>query len=241
MKKEEKKLDINTELRSFIKENEMRYFVFNDCGKIFIKKAFKVTLRDKDYFVRFSYGFRPYVLTTNEVKNYLFKTMEEAKAKAEQLRAEQRKKAQKDKEKIDEVTEFLSKTFLWDMKEDNKIKDEYKEFVNNIIRLYECTSYLSDSDRGYISILENYIRTGSIYSQAMSFRKESVVRVKYGRDGSVALTLTNGMEITPASDKVARLVKLIFGGACDSWYNKSVSYPGIDHDKIVQPSKVKEL
>lgn len=215
----------------------MRYFVQDTV----IHKTYKVTLEGKgEYWVWFSYGISPEVLTERDKKT-LFTTMAEAKALVEKRRAE--KKRKKEEEKADkakrlEITiDFLKRTQWWDMKtgygDDAKIKPEYEPLVKAVKDIYEDlpNKVKGYTEEAYIDNLTRYIRTGMFYSQGMAFSKEQVVSVKYGADESVQVELTNGMKIIPVSPAVAALIRVVFGSR-DSWAYNTVKYPKGNKDEI---------
>lgn len=236
----EKEKSTIKEIKRFIRMNEMRYLVHASCDSVYVRKAFKVALNDADHWVYFRYGTSPEVATPTEVKKRLFATMEEAKAKAEEMRAaikeRKAKEAERKKAKINEVTDFLNRLSVWEMenRNDRDIKDEYKALVERIVELYGCLRYIQRRDISeYVELLENYIRTGSICSQALSFPKSQIASVKYGKEGSVEVCLTNGMRITPKNKNVARLIKVVMGSS-GGWEYNSIMYPEGDHDKVVE-------
>lgn len=235
----EKKTNSTTGIRRFIATHEMRYIVKEAYGGAMkIKKAFKVALADGEHWVYFDYD-TPKVATPTEVSKDLFKTIEEAKARAEEKKAAKKEKeakiAEGKKKKLKDVTAFLSHLSVWDMEDPNdrnNFKEEYKELVERIVTMYSNMSYCQRNDGSeYIVLLENYIRTGSIRSQALSFQKSQVVSVKYGKDGSIEVLLSNGMRITPKNHNVARLIKLVMGES-GGWTYNYITYPKDDHDKV---------
>lgn len=222
------------ELRKFIMTHEMRYLVREEGGVMAIKKAYRIVLEDGEHFVRFRYSTIPVVLTQTEVKKYLFKTMEEAKAKAKQMKEAREAKKKKDIENLREALAYMESLSYFDVVEDNRrTREEYRDIVISIDRLYN--RYMpndSNDEYNYIRVLENYIRTGSITTQGISFQKQQVVSVKYGKDGSVEIKLTNGMTIIPASRQVTRLVRLVMGDTLDGWHYTNVSFPRGDRDNV---------
>lgn len=215
----------------------MRYFVQDTV----IHKTYKVTLEGKgEYWVWFSYGISPEVLTERDKKT-LFTTMAEAKALVEKRRAEKKRKEEEekaDKAKRLEITiDFLKRTQWWDMKtgygDDAKIKPEYEPLVKAVKDIYEDlpNEVKGYTEEAYIDNLTRYIRTGMFYSQGMAFSKEQVVSVKYGADESVQVELTNGMKIIPVSPAVAALIRVVFGSR-DSWSYNTVKYPKGNKDEI---------
>lgn len=231
------------QLRDFIKSHEMRYFVEHSdySGQTRIKKAFKVEINNAEYWVHFFYGDRP------EIKDerILLKTMDEAKAKAKKLRDEYQKKkkesADKRKATLEYVTNLLN-SFRWynyikDYKT-NEINPDAQPFADAIKRVYEDMPNIEkDDDKTYIKLLENYIKNGTIYTQAISFRKEHVVCVKYGDSGVVQIELINGTTITPKSNGVKSLIRKIFGGRLDTWSYKDIKEPCDKYDKIKEPKR----
>lgn len=226
-------------LRDIIMSHEMRYFVSGNISSyILIKKAFKVLVSGSVYWVNFQYGTYTNVLTPSEVKNRLFETMAEAKAKADELKAERRKVQKKNNEKAKADMEFATNflgSFRWYDYTDNNdsVKPEAKEFAKYLKSAYDrMPSKERDDDNTYIKLLERYIRTGTIYSQGIAFRREQIVSVKYGEYGlCVEIELTNGKTIIPATESVTKLIKTIFGNN-DSWYYTEIKMPENGKDKI---------
>lgn len=229
------------QLRDFIKSHEMRYFVEHSdySGQTHIKKAFKVEFNNNEYWVHFAYGDRPVIMN----ERILLKTMEEANAKAMKWRNEyQRKKKEasdKRKERLEDTVKFLN-DFSWfpysDLKTD-EIKPKGQPLAEAIRRVYErMPRREKDDEQTYIKLLENYIKHGTIYTQAMSFRKEHVVSVKYGEYGAVEIELINGATIIPKSNAVTNLIKTIFGGRLDTW-SYDVKEPTDKFDKMEEPKR----
>ena len=229
--------DLRKDIKDFIKQHEMKYFVHETI----IHKAYKVTLEGKgEYWVWFSYGMSPEVLTERQAKS-LLSTMDEAKALADKRRAVIKKK--EDEEKADakrrlvEATEFMEKLRWWDMKkgygDNEEIKPEYERLVKAVKDVYGDipNKFKGDTSEAYIYHLTRYIRTGMFYSQGLAFSKDQVVYVKYGSDGSVQVVLLNGVKVTPVSSAVSALIKLVFGER-DSWSFTNVKYPKGDKDEI---------
>ena len=92
-------------------------------------------------------------------------------------------------------------------------------------------------EQTYIDLLENYIKHGTIYTQAKSFRKEQVVSVRYGENGAVEVELVNGTTIIPKSNAVTNLIKTIFGHRLDTWSYSDVKEPTDNFDKIETPNR----
>lgn len=225
------------QLRDFIKSHEMRYFVKHSdySGQTLIKKAFKVEINNVEYWVHFAYGDRPEI----KDKRTLLKTMEEAKAKAMKWRDEyQRKKkeaADKRKERMEDVVNFLNDFRWYDYKDWNseEIKPHGLPIAEAIKQVYaNMPRREQDDEQTYIRLLENYIKHGTIYTQAISFRKEHVVSVKYGNNGAVEIELINGTTIIPKSNSVTNLIKTIFGDRLDTWSYNEVKEPTTKFDKI---------
>lgn len=223
------------QLRDFIKSHEMRYFVDSSYDHVCIKKAFKVEINNDAYWVYFAYGDRPEIVSDNK----LIKTIGEANAKAEKLREANRKKKKEDadnrKAKFEEVTKYLERFCWYDYKDyrNDCVKPEAKPFADAIKNLYlGLPSKEKDDDKTYIGLLERYIKTGTIYTQALSFRKENVVCVKYGKDGAVHIELINGTAFIPMSESVTKLIKAIFGDRFDGWQYNDVEMPKGDHDEF---------
>ena len=227
------------QLRDFIKSHEIRYFVEHYySGQTHIMKAFKVEINNNEYWVYFAGGARP------EIKDerILLKTMEEAKAKAQKLRDEhqQKKKKAADKRKamLEDVTKFLNDLSWYDYRDwpSEEIKPKGQPLAEAIKRVYASMPRTNkDDEQTYINLLENYIEHGTIYTQAMSFRREHVVSVKYGEDGAVEIELINGTTITPKSNAVTSLIKTIFGERLDTWSYNNVKEPTDKFDKIEEP------
>ena len=230
------------QLRDFIKSHEMRYFVEHSeyNGRTYIRKAFKVEINNVEYWVCFAYGDRP------EIKDerILLKTMDEAKAKAQKLRDERQKKkaeaANKRKAELEDVTNFLN-DFNWYRYQDwnsEEIKPQGQPFAQAIKRVYaNMPRREKEDEQTYISLLEYYIKHGTIYTQAKSFRKEQVVSVRYGEQGAVEVELVNGTTIIPKSNAVTNLIKTIFGDRLDSWSYNDVKEPTDQFDKIETPKR----
>lgn len=229
------------QLRDFIKSHEIRYFVEHpDCiGQTCVKKAFKVEINNNEYWVHFAYGCRP------EIKDerILLKTMEEAKAKAQKLRDEHQQKkkkvADRRKARLEDVTKFLLHDFSWyDYVDWNRqeIKPNGQPIAEAIKLVYDNMPWREkDYEHTYIKLLENYIKHGTIYTQAMSFRKDHVVSVKYGEHEAVKIELINGTTIIPKSNAVTSLIKTIFGERLDTWSYNNVKEPTDDFDKTEEP------
>ena len=225
------------QLRDFIKSHEMRYFVEHSdySGQTHIKKAFKVKINNNEYWVYFSYGDRP------EIKDerILLKTMDEAKAKVQELREKHQKEKKEAEEnrkaKLAEVTKFIENFSWYDYSDWNssEIKPKGRPFAEAIKRVY---GYMprreKDDEQTYIELLERYIRYGTIYTQAFAFPKEHVVSLKYGEDNAVQIELINGTTIIPKSKSVTKLIKVIFGDKLDSWSYNDIKEPESKYDKI---------
>ena len=230
------------QLRDFIKSHEMRYFVEHSdySGQTHIKKAFKVEYNNNEYWLHFVYGDRPTIMD----ERILLKTMEEAKAKAmkwrDEYQREKKEAADKRKERMQDVVNFLNNFSWFDYKVWNtqEIKPKGQPLADAIRKVYEdMPRREKDDEQTYINLLENYIKTGTIYTQAMSFRKEHVVSVKYGEYGAVEIELTNGTTIIPKSNAVSNLIKTIFGGRLDTWSYNNVKEPTDKFDKIENPKR----
>jgi hypothetical protein len=225
------------QLRDFIKSHEMRYFVTYSeySNQAHIKKAFKVEINNAEYWVYFAYGDRP------EIKDerILLKTMDEAKAKVQKLREKHQKEkkeyAEKKKAQLEEVTKFLTDFSWYDYKnwDTEEIKPKGQAIANAIKRVYENMPRRErDDEQTYIKLLERYIKTGTIYTQTLSFHKDHVVSVKYGEYGPVQIELINGTTIIPKSQAVTNLIKTIFGDKLDSWSYNDIKEPDGKYDKI---------
>lgn len=222
----------------------MRHYVLEGYSQVSIKKAYCVDIDGAGkHWVNFSYGSRPNLLTNTEVKTRLFKTMEEAKTCAERLRTNRKKKKEAEKKKADDffkqVTDYLTDfrmyglngiTTGWGRNAD--IKPKGKAFVDAIKRIYNDlpSKEKYETLHDCIKLMTNYIRTGTFYSQGLSFRKEQVVCVKHGKEGAVEIELTNGMKIRPVSANFALLINAVFNSD-DSW-NYNFYYPQGDHNEI---------
>lgn len=220
----------------------MRYFVvYNyNSGQTHIKKAFRVEIGNDLYWLHFRNGKRPEIIT----ENTLVKTMAEAKAKAEKLREAHKKKKAKEakekKEKLDEVTSYLECLNVWDiLKNYNEIKQECQPFVDAVKRVYKHLpdEQKTEEKQAHINMLLRYIKTGTFYSQGRMFRKEQVVQIEYGKDGSVRVELTNGDKITPVNRNFTSLIKAVFGDNTDPWYYADVKYPEGEKDVIERPMR----
>ena len=229
------------QLRDFIESHEVRYFFTHSDyrGQANIKKAYKVEINNKEYWVNFSYG-RP------EIKDerILVKTMEEAKAKAqkwrEQFQKEKKEAAAKKQAMLEDVTNFLNSFSWYDYKDWDKdeVKPKAQPLAKAIKEVYgNMPRKEKDDELTYIELLENYIKHGTIYTQALSFRKEHVVSVKYGEYGAVEIGLINGTTIIPKSRYVTNLIKTIFGTRLDTWSYNDVKEPKDKYDKIEKPKR----
>lgn len=225
------------QLRDFIKSHEMRYFVEHTgySNQTHIKKAFKVVINGNEYWVYLAYGNRP------EIKDerILVKTMEEAKAKAqkwrEQYQKEKKEAAAKKQAMLEDVTNFLNSFSWYDYRDWDKeeVKPKAQPFAKAIKQVYGNMPRIDkDDELTYIELLENYIKHGTIYTQALSFRKEHVVSVKYGEYGAVEVELINGTTIIPKSNSVTNLIKTIFGKRLDSWSYNDVKEPKDKYDQM---------
>ena len=234
------------QLRDFIKTHEMRYFASYSeySGKTHIRKAFKVEIDNGVYWVSF-YGDRPEVLSQTDVKTNLFASIKDAKARTEKLRENRKKKKAEEKKqaraKLDDVTEYLKDFRMWDARigYGPEIKPEYQGFVDAIKKLYYDMPdrEKTDTQSNLIKLLADYIRTGTFYSQGLSFRKEQVVCVKHGKGNAVEIELTNGTKITPVSVNFAFLISTVFNSG-DSW-EYDFYFPSGKHDKIETPYRLR--
>jgi hypothetical protein len=225
------------QLRDFIESHEMRYFVqhYEWSNQTYIRKAFKLVINDNEYWIHFINSSRPEIIS----EKILLKTMEEAKAKAQKLRDQHREKnkevAAKEQAVLEDVTKFLNSFDWYDYRNwrTEEITQKGKPLAEAIKRVYLAMPRREkDDEQTYISLLENYIRYGTIYTQALSFRKEHVVSVKYGENGEVKVELTNGTTIIPKSDSVINLISTIFGTRLDSWSYNDVKEPKDKYDQI---------
>lgn len=237
-KKKEPKENNFKKLRDFIRAHEMRYYVIDGYDQVHIGKAFKVEMNNSEYWIHFSYGDRPCLLTSNDIKYRLFKTEEDAKTKAEQLRKTKAdRKAKEDKEKKDkfkEVTEYLRNFRIYDIKnwKSDEIKPEGKPFAEAIIHLYNEIPKKQKYDNDFYGMVVRYLRTGTFESQGLMFRKEHVVCVRYGKFEAVQIELINGLKITPVSRSLSQLIRIVFGDNDSGWSYNKVSYPKSEHDDI---------
>lgn len=229
--------DKTKQLRDFIKSHEMRYFIeyTGYSGQVHIKKAFKVEVNGNEYWVHFAYSNRP------EIKDerILLKTMDEAKAKAQKVREkhqrEKKEAAAKKQAMLEDVTKFLESFSWYDYQNwrTKEIKPQAQPLVGVIKKVYgNMPRKEKDDELAYIELLENYIKHGTIYTQALSFRKEHVVSVKYGEYGAVEVELINGTTIIPKSSSVTNLIKTIFGNRLDSWSYDNVEEPKDKYDQM---------
>jgi hypothetical protein len=171
--------------------------------------------------------------------------MDDAKAKAKKLReAHKKKKAEKDKqkkEKFNEVTEYLENFRMYDLRtgygDDAEIKPEGKKFAQAIKYLYndipKKDQWETSSD--LIKLLTNYIKTGTFYTQGISFRKEHVVYVKHGKGNAVEIELTNGTKIRPVSSNFCFLINTVFNSD-DHWEYNFIEPKGT-HDDIKEANR----
>lgn len=220
-------------LRDFIKSHEMRYFITEGYNCIFIKRAYKVKINNEDVWVHFEYGTGVVIKDERD----LLKTMDVALAKKKKIREVYEKTKKKKEAKFAEVTDYLRNFGWYDLIDyhKNEVKPKGQPFADAIKRVYNgIPSKERDDERTYIGLLERYIQTGTIYSQALSFRSEHVVSVKYsgGEPGVVKIELTNGTTIIPKSEAVTRLIKTIFGSRLDSWSYNDIHEPSDKFDKI---------
>ena len=225
------------QLRDFIESHEARYFVEHSRydEHTYIKKAFKVEVNNAEYWVHFAYGTRPVI----KDERILLKTMDEAKEKAAKWREDFKKKNKEqdanEKVKMEEVTKYLGKFSWFGYKNHrtNEIKPECQPFAQAIKRVYgNMPSREWDDEKTYIALLERYIQTGTIYTQAMSFHKDHIVSVKYGEDEAVQIELINGKTIIPKGQGVTRLIKIIYGRKLDDWSYDYIVEPEDKYDKI---------
>lgn len=230
------------QLRDFIKSHEMRYFVEHSdySGQTHIKKAFKVKINNNEYWVHFSYGDQPKI----KDERIMLKTMKEAKAKAlkwrDEYQCKKKEAADKHKERMEDVVNFLNDFRWYDYKdwETQEIKPKGQPLAEVIKQVYaNMPRREKDDEQTYIKLLENYIKNGTIYTQAISFRPEHVVSVKYGKFGAVEIELINGATITPKSNAVTNLIKTIFGNRLDTWSYDEVKEPTNKFDKIEKPKR----
>lgn len=230
------------ELREFIKSHEMRYFAeLNRYGQVRIHKAFKVKIDGDEYWIHFDYGLQPCLIPKQKK---LVETIEEAREEAQKLRNIQLQERKKYGDKLKEVANFLDH-YYWNKGysiEDfeSRLSPDEQVLAREVKRLYHTMpNREKDDDRTYIELLENYIEYGTIYTQALSFRKEHVVCVKYGGE-AVQIELINGTMITPKSESVTRLIKTIFGSRLDTIHYKNIKSPAGDWDTIVTKAETEK-
>jgi hypothetical protein len=236
------KIKSSAELRKFIKSNhEVRYFAdLNRHGQVRIHKAYKVKIEKAAYWIHFEYGLQPCLVPE---RRKLVETMEEAKEEVQKLRNIKLQERKKYGDKLKEVAKFLDR-YHWKIgcfTEDSSLNPDPDErlLAREIRRLYRSMpNQEKDDEETYTGLLENYIKHGTIYTQALSFRKEHVVCVRYASGSrTVQVELINGTTIVPKSESVVRLIKTIFGDRLDSIYCPDVKVPTGGCDLIGKASK----
>lgn len=232
-------MKINKKIRDFIRSHEMRYVVKEGYNNVHVSKAFNVSLEEGSYWMTLAYGDRPELLSDKEIKTMLFKTKAGADKLAEQLRErirqENAKKKKAAKEKMNEVAKYLKGLCLYDIIDvyDN-VKEGRQDFIEALRYAYNevlPTKLKPESDEQYIEHLVRYIKTGTIYTQGIAFAKDQVACVKYGSDDSIKVELRNGTKITPVSESVNKLLRVLFGGG-GRWSFASIKRPDGEHDKV---------
>lgn len=232
-------MKINKKIRDFIRSHEMRYVVKEGYNNVHVSKAFHVSIEGDSYWITLFYGEKPEMLSDKEIKTMLFKTKAGADKMAEQIRERIRQKNAKDKlaakKKMDEVTKYLKGLCMYDVIDawDN-VKEGRQDFIEAVKYAYNEVlpkKMKSESDEQYIEHLVRYIKTGTICTQGIAFTKEQVACVKYGSDDSIRIELRNGTKITPVSESVTKLLRVLFGGG-GGWSFTSIKRPEGEHDKV---------
>lgn len=232
-------MKINKKIRDFIRSHEMRYVVKEGCNNVHVSKAFNVSIDGVSYWMTLAYGDTPELLSEKEIKTMLFKSKAGADKLAEQIRERIRQKNADDKlaakKKMDEVTKYLKGLCMYDITDVwDKVKDGRQDFIEAIKYAYNEVlpkKLKPESDEQYIEHLVRYIKTGTIYTQGIAFTKDQVVCVKYGSDDSIKVELRNGTKITPVSESVNKLLRVLFGGD-GRWSFASIKRPEGEHDKV---------
>lgn len=227
----------SAELRKFIRSHEARYFAdIDDYGCICIRKAYKVKIDKATYWIRFGFGGVYPRLVPKRTK--LVETFKEAREEVQRLRNIQLQEEKEYEDKVKEVANFLDNHY-WRIgrrltEDESFLNPDEQLLAREIRRLYYILpNQERDDDRTYIRLLENYIKHGIIYTQALSFRKEQVVCVKYASESkTVQVELINGTTIIPKSNSVVKLIKTIFGERLDSIYDPEVKLPTGNRDLI---------
>lgn len=232
-------MKINKKIRDFIRSHEMRYVVKEGYNNVHVSKAFNVCLEEGSYWITLAYGDTPEMLSDKEIKTMLFKSKAGAEKLAEQMRERIRQKNADDKlaakKKMDEVAKYLKGLCMYDITDVwDKVKDGRQDFIEAIKYAYNEVlpkKLKPESDEQYIEHLVRYIKTGTIYTQGIAFAKDQVACVKYGSDDSIKVELRNGTKITPVSESVIKLLRVLFGGG-GRWSFSSIKRPEGEHDKV---------
>jgi len=232
-------MKINKKIRDFIRSHEMRYVVKEGYNNVHVSRAYNVSLEEGSYWITLAYGDTPEMLTDKEIKTMLFKTKAGADKLAEQIRERIRQKNADDKlaakKKMDEVTKYLKGLCLYDITDVwDKVKDGRQDFIEAIKYAYNEVlpkKLKPESDEQYIEHLVRYIKTGTIYTQGIAFTKDQVACVKYGSDDSIKVELRNGTKITPVSESVNKLLRVLFGDG-GRWSFSNIKRPEGEHDRV---------
>ena len=232
-------MKINKKIRDFIRSHEMRYVVKEGYNNVHVSKAFNVRLEEGSYWMTLAYGDTPELLSDKEIKTMLFKTKVGADKLAEQLRERIRQKNAEAKlaakEKMNEVAKYLKGLCMYDIIDAwDKVKEGRQDFIEAVKYAYNEVlpkKLKPESDEQYIEHLVRYIKTGTIYTQGIAFAKDQVACVKYGSDDSIKVELRNGTKITPVSESVTKLLRVLFGGG-GRWSFASIKRPEGEHDKV---------
>ena len=232
-------MKINKKIRDFIRSHEMRYVVKEGYNNVHVSKAFNVSLEEGSYWITLAYGDTPEMLSEKEIKTMLFKTKAGADKLAEQMRERIRQKNADDKlaakKKMDEVTKYLKGLCLYDIIDAwDKVKEGRQDFIDAVRFAYNEVLPMKlkpESDEQYIEHLVRYIKTGTIYTQGIAFTKDQVACVKYGSDDSIKVELRNGTKITPVSESVTELLRVLFGDG-GRWSFSNIKRPEGEHDRV---------
>lgn len=232
-------MKINKKIRDFIRSHEMRYVVKEGYNNVHVSKAFNVSLEEGSYWITLAYGDTPELLSEKEIKTMLFKTKAGADKLAEQIRERIRQKNAEEKlaakKKMDEVTKYLKGLCLYDIIDAwDKVKEGRQDFIDAVRFAYNEVLPMKlkpESDEQYIEHLVRYIKTGTIYTQGIAFTKDQVACVKYGSDDSIKVELRNGTKITPVSESVNKLLRVLFGDG-GRWSFSNIKRPEGEHDRV---------
>ena len=232
-------MKINKKIRDFIRSHEMRYVVKEGYNNVHVSKAFNVSLEEGSYWITLAYGDTPEMLSEKEIKTMMFKTKAGADKLAEQIRERIRQKNAEEKlaakKKMDEVTKYLKGLCMYDIIDSwNKVKEGRQDFIDAVRFAYNEVLPMKlkpESDEQYIEHLVRYIKTGTIYTQGIAFTKDQVACVKYGSDDSIKVELRNGTKITPVSESVTELLRVLFGDG-GRWSFSNIKRPEGEHDRV---------